>query len=143
MKFLLECHGVDPDSWDRSWRTPLSFAALGGHEGVVKLLLERNRVNPNTLAGHDQTPLSLAASGGHEGVVKLLLKHPGVDPLHPMPISLAASGGHESIVKLLLEHKNAFLRTLHDPPLDQSYPYLAAPTPTSSLRSSLELPFFF
>ena len=41
MKLLLE-KGADVDSADkREGRTPLSWAAVRGHEAVVKLLLEK------------------------------------------------------------------------------------------------------
>jgi ankyrin repeat protein len=40
VKLLLE-KAVDVDSKDSYGRTPLSWAAQNGHEGVVKLLLEK------------------------------------------------------------------------------------------------------
>ena len=99
---------VNPDSSSISGRTPLSWAAEEGHEGIVKLLLERKDVNPNipdTWRG--QTPLSHAAANGHEGTVKLLLGRKDVNPDIPdtwdgrTPLSKAAGNSHEGVVKLL------------------------------------------
>jgi ankyrin repeat protein len=60
------------DSKDSYGRTPLTWAAKGGHEAVVKLLLETGKVDVNSKDMNGQTPLSWAAEGGHEAVVKLL-----------------------------------------------------------------------
>ena len=46
MKILLERRDVNPDPSDEGGRTPLSYAAQSGHEGIVKILLERGNVNP-------------------------------------------------------------------------------------------------
>ena len=100
---------VDPDSSSGSGRTPLSWAAEKGHEGIVKLLLGREGVNPDTPdTQYGQTPLWLAAANGHEGIVKLLLGREDVNPDTPdtkfgeTPLSWAAQNGPEGIVKLLL-----------------------------------------
>ena len=45
---LLKSHRVDPDTPDSCGRTPLSFAAFGGHEDVVNVLLGSGDVNPNS-----------------------------------------------------------------------------------------------
>jgi len=115
---------VNPDTPDTGYgRTPLSWAARNGHEGIVKLLLEQKDVNPNTLDTEDSlTPLSLAAGNGHEGIVKLFLERKDVNPNTPFaecgrrpPLSWAAKNGHEGIVKLFLERKEE----VHPDPLDQ------------------------
>lgn len=60
------------DSKSKNGRTPLSWAAGGGHEAVVKLLLETGKVNINSKSKDGRTPLSWAAENGHEAIVKLL-----------------------------------------------------------------------
>ena len=81
---LLGREDINPNQADtRNGRTPLSWAAEGQHEGVVKLLLEREDVNPN----HGETKyggerLLQAAINRHEGVVRMLLKPKDVNPNH-------------------------------------------------------------
>jgi len=100
----LDTAKVDADSKDNEGRTPLSYAAMNGHEGAVKLLLDTDKVEVgskdnsaqmrpeqnvglllNTLLdigeveadskyNEGRTPLSYAAERGHEAVVKLLVE---------------------------------------------------------------------
>ncbi|RMZ91406.1 hypothetical protein DV736_g1357, partial [Chaetothyriales sp. CBS 134916] len=91
---------------DEYGETPLSWAALQGHEVVVKLLLEKG-AELDSKDEYGETPLSWAALQGHEVVVKLLLeKGAELDSKSKSgqtPLSWAAQGGHEAVVKLLLE----------------------------------------
>jgi len=103
---------VNPDSSSESDRTPLSWAAENGRDGIVKLLLGRRDVNPDTPDSmYGRTPLSYAAENGHEGVMKILLEQKDVNPdslskFGQTPLSLAAENGHEGVVKILLERKD-------------------------------------
>jgi ankyrin repeat protein len=89
-------------------RTPLSWAAWGGHESVVQLLLAKDGIDPDLKDSKSgQTPLSWAAEGGHEAVVQLLLATGKVDVDSKdkdgrTPLSRAACRGHEAVVQLLL-----------------------------------------
>jgi ankyrin repeat protein len=92
-----------------SGETPLSWAAKGGREAVVKLLLETGKVDVNkTDLYKERTALSYAAEGGHEAVVRLLLETVGVDvenkdTFGQTVLSHAARGGYEAVAKLLLK----------------------------------------
>jgi len=99
--------GVDINGEDETGATPLLWAAMKGHETVVKLLLGWKEVNPDRPDDDGRTPLSWAAGNGHGEVVKLLLGRKDVDPNradfdHRTPISWASENGHEPVVKLLL-----------------------------------------
>ena len=105
---LINADGFEVNSQDCASRTPLAWAAINGHEGVVGLLLKRENVDPNRPGWEERTPLGGAAFNGHEGVVKLLLEREDVDPNRPDkdgegPLGWAATNGHEGVVKLLLE----------------------------------------
>jgi len=107
---LEEEEGCVADMADGRGLTPLAWAALSGHEGIVKLLLDRKEVNPDSRDKYGQTPLCRAAWRGHEGIVKLLLDRKEVNPDSrddngQTPLCRAAFGGHEGIVKLLLDRK--------------------------------------
>ena len=90
--------------------TPLSYAAVCGHEQVVKQLL-REDINPDKPDNEGRTPLLWAAMKGHESVVKQLLDREDVNPDKPdnggrTPLSWAAVKGHESMVKQLLDRED-------------------------------------
>ena len=106
MALLKNIHDLDvKDTYDR---TPLSWAAIYGHEAVVKLLLEKGAQLESKDNKYGQTPLSWAAETGHEAVVKLLLEKGAQleskdNVIGRTPLLWAAEKGHEAVVKLLLE----------------------------------------
>ena len=69
---LVEVEGCDINKNDSPGNTPLAWAAMNGHEGVVKILLGCGSVNPDKPDMYGQTPLFCATSRGHAGVVALL-----------------------------------------------------------------------
>ena len=61
--------------------TPLIWAAICGHEAVVKLLLKQQTIDPDKPDRFfHRTALSWAASKGHEGIVSLLLGRASAKP---------------------------------------------------------------
>ena len=106
---VLEMKEWDVNETDCIGNTALAWAAVLGHQEVVKMLLERDDVNPDQPdTKYGWTPLSWAAENGHEGIVKMFLERDDVNPDRSdtngwTPLSLAAENGHEGIVKMLLE----------------------------------------
>ena len=67
---LLERGDVHPNQLDtKDSRTPLSWEAQNGNEGIFRMLLEGEDVNPNQPdTMHGRTPLSRAAANEQQGV---------------------------------------------------------------------------
>ena len=110
---LLAMKEWDINATDCMGRTALAWAAVGGHEDVVRILLQHNGAKADTAdTQYGRTPLSLAAGSGHEGVVKLLLEQEDVNPniadteYGRTPLSWAAGLGREGVVKFLLERED-------------------------------------
>ena len=96
---LADAEGCNINQQDCAGRTPLAWAARGGHEGVVKVLLERKNVDLHLSDKNGEWPFGLAVINGHKGLVKLFLEHGN-------SFEWAATKGHEGVVKLLLEREN-------------------------------------
>ena len=109
---VLEMKEWDVNAMDNASCTPLMWAAVRGHEGVVKMLLERGGVIPDLATRRKQTPLKWAVQLGHEGVVKVFLEREAVNPNQansvygPIALYLAALYEHEGLVKMLLERED-------------------------------------
>ena len=101
---LLERNDVNPDSADKSGRTPLSWAAGNGRKEFVELLLNQSYVNPNRPDKNGRSPLSWAAKNGHEDIVGMLLQgngaHPNTaDESGQTPFPFAAGSGCGRVVQ--------------------------------------------
>lgn len=88
-------------------RTSLHWAALGGHDAVVRLLLAHSAdVNAIEL-NRGRTPLLEAVAGGHEPVVRQLAdagaRVDAVDMLGDTPLILATRQNSVAMVRILLE----------------------------------------
>ena len=99
------------NSRDYNGNTPLSLAAMQGHEAIVQLLTERSDIDINSKNETGQTPLSFAARQGHEAVVRLLIERKDIDINSKdisgqTPLSCAGQEGHEAIVRQLIERED-------------------------------------
>ena len=110
---VLELKEWDANLRDSASLTPLMWAAIRGHEGVVKMLLERGDVNLDLADKRlGRTALNWAARQGHEGVVMVFLECPRDNLSQETPVYgqralyLAAAFGHERIVKMILERED-------------------------------------
>jgi ankyrin repeat protein len=65
---------VEVDIKDYRGRTPLSWAAEFGREGIVKLLLHTGKVDVGSKDNEGLTPLCWATQNDHEEVVEMLLE---------------------------------------------------------------------
>ena len=105
---LLQRGDVSPDTTDDYGRTPLSWAAANGREGIVKILLDRENVTPDSADKDGRTPLLWAADNGHERIVEILLELGNVTPDAPdkrgqTPLLSPAQCNHLSVVGMLPE----------------------------------------
>jgi len=121
---LMNAEGHEVDQQDCVGRTPLTWAAWNGHEGVVRILLEQKDVDPNRPDKNGRTPLVCAAMEEHGRVVKSLLERGDVDPNRPDkdhvgPLRWASFQGHEEVVKQLLERED----------VDPDHPHVYGRTP--------------
>ncbi|KAH0556074.1 hypothetical protein GP486_005987 [Trichoglossum hirsutum] len=99
---------IGADAKDVYGRTPLSWAAIGGHEAVVRLLVERDDVKADSKDRRDRTPLSYSAEEGHEMVIQLLVDRGDIeadsrDKYGRTPLCFAAGQGSWEVVQLLID----------------------------------------
>jgi ankyrin repeat protein len=85
----------------------LSWAALHGHEDVVKVLLAARKIDTTFDREINRTALWWAASNGHARITKLLLegREINIDQYFVPLLYNAATFGYVAIAKLLLEMK--------------------------------------
>jgi ankyrin repeat protein len=95
-------------------RTPLHYAAEGGHLSTVQLLLNR-RAQVNARNAEGITPLMLAAMGGHLAIVRLLIARRAslntMDSNRLTALMYASMYAHPRVVReLLLAGANRTIR---------------------------------
>lgn len=73
VKLLLD-FGADKNKTDKAGRTPLHWAAIGGHSDVIEYLLSID-ADPKCQTSSGQTPLHSAVDGDKLDVVKTLIAH--------------------------------------------------------------------
>ncbi|KAK7421105.1 hypothetical protein QQZ08_010109 [Neonectria magnoliae] len=102
---------LEINSRDDSGRTPLSYAAEQGHEGVVEQMIATGEADVNSRDDSGRMPLSYAVERGWEGAVRQLLKTTNVDINTPdiygaTPFLMAVSQwrSHWSVVEQLMAH---------------------------------------
>ena len=97
---------VDDESSANTPLTPLHYAALHGHETIIRLQLSDNAdINSRSRTG--ATPLHLASKEGHLASVLTLLQA-GADPLLAqadgvLPIHKAAKHNKSEVVRILIK----------------------------------------
>ncbi|MGB6065920.1 MAG: ankyrin repeat domain-containing protein [Desulfomonilaceae bacterium] len=99
--------GADVNTRDQDGLTPLIWAAIQGHEEVVRVLLEQGAAL-EAKNNNGDTALMWASVMGHKEVVELLLGHgANADLSEPKSgvtaLMAAAAEGHTDVVEVLLE----------------------------------------
>ena len=94
------------DSKEYKNRTPLSWAAQGGRDTIIKLIIQ-NGTDIDHRDGGGRTPLSRASENGHMTTVRLLI-HEGAkvntsDRDGWTPLAWASRNGHKEVVTLLVD----------------------------------------
>ncbi|KAH6687283.1 ankyrin repeat protein [Plectosphaerella plurivora] len=109
---LLLANGADVDAkYDHFGQTPLSWAAIKGHDEVVellcgivvKLLLRTGSIDSSSVDAYGRTPLSWATRKGRGAVVELLLDVHGFTASSVQAtLFSAAARGQETVVNRLI-----------------------------------------
>jgi ankyrin repeat protein/glyoxylase-like metal-dependent hydrolase (beta-lactamase superfamily II) len=120
VKILLEKDPALVNSRDENGRTPLHWAARGGHLEVLRYLAEKG-ADLNAIDNNGVAPLHTLARSGQTEAARFLIEKGAVidtkDPVKLTPLNMAAEAGQEAMVKLLIEkgadieNKHAYGRT--------------------------------
>ncbi|XP_073259168.1 transient receptor potential cation channel subfamily A member 1-like [Porites lutea] len=99
---------ADVNQLDKSGRTALHNAILGGHVNIVEILLEAG-ANTTLLDRSQEAPLHTAVRTGNENLVKAFLSREDCNPditgkASQTPLHIAAKMDKVSICKVLIDH---------------------------------------
>jgi ankyrin repeat protein len=99
---------LDLNEWNSDRLTPLSLAAIAGHESAVLTLLRNGAKDRGTGALTNRDLLSWVAGHGMTEALRLLLGTPEIlvdslDEFHRTPLSWASGNGHLDVVTQLLD----------------------------------------
>ncbi len=128
IKSLLEKSPAFLEARNENEKTPLHFAAQGGHKEIVELLLENGAdVNAKNIAL--ETPLHYAAAMGHKDIMELLISRGAVlnsgTTNGSTPLHYSANFGNSETIQVLLEKgADVNCRTKYGTtPLDLAYDF--------------------
>jgi ankyrin repeat protein len=109
VKLLQLGHQSNVNEPDLEHQTPLHYATVWGHIGILHTLLGCQNINVNVQDMWGDTPLHNASFRGHIAIIETLIQHSAIQvnvcngegrtPLHQ-----CAKNGHEAVVQLLLNH---------------------------------------
>lgn len=100
------CREIDVTTKGRNGLTPLHYAAMSGHQGILEYLLEKGARVEAVDEIFGWTPLHCAADSGHAGIVSLLLAHQASvdardDRISWTPLHFAEMNGDKQVLRLL------------------------------------------
>jgi ankyrin repeat protein/predicted DNA-binding protein (UPF0251 family) len=106
VRLLLKTDGFASEDQDEEGRTPLSYAAECGHEGIVSELIQRGH-GTNLVDRSGRSPVSYAAEKGHNSTIRCLVQAGAeierTEGTTPTPIWYAAEAGLSKTAQLLLD----------------------------------------
>ncbi len=104
---FLEADPASLERTDRSGKTVLHWAAVGGQNQVAKILIEKG-AKTNAEDRMKMTALHCAAASGNAGLADILLSHGARSDLREKfgltPLRCARDAGHVSVVEILQRH---------------------------------------
>jgi ankyrin repeat protein len=111
IKLLQLGHKSRVNEHDWKNRTPLHYAALGGHLAIIQTLFECQNLNVNVQDKWGDTPVHNAAFQGHTTIIEFLLQHTAIqvnlqNQRGQTPLHICAKKGHEAAIQLLLHRQD-------------------------------------
>lgn len=104
---------ADMDTFDSDGCKPIYYAAMLGHEAIMRYLVNEAPFNREQATNYDgETTLHLAAKAGHEAIVRYLVREAGANKeaknkYGGAPLHVAAAHGNEAVVRYLVGEAGA------------------------------------